>query len=408
MKLDWNRKYTTIAVYSFLVLAAVILFWASVDNFAYIRGKVSAILAPLSPFVYGFVLAYLLSPVLNWSERVVLKDIQNRKLRRTLGIILTYLLVTIFLTLFFWIIIPQIVQSLTGLVSNMPSYVQSLYLWVNTLADRFPEIAYSEELGKRLLEFLDQLYSMLEALLPLVLSSVTKVTSGIIQFVVGIIISLYMLMSKERFFAQCKKLLTAILPDQAVTFVVNITREGNHRFSGFITGKILDSLIIGILAFICMHLMKMPYVLLCSFVIGVTNVIPYFGPFIGAIPCFLIILTVSPIKALWFAVFILILQQIDGNIIGPCILGDSTGLTAFWVIFAILLFGGNMGFVGMLIGVPLFALIYSLIRGLIEYCLWCKGKPLHTVDYASKEHPLMDVKPPKPPKGKKAPPSSDS
>ncbi|MBQ9109118.1 MAG: AI-2E family transporter, partial [Oscillospiraceae bacterium] len=161
------------------------------------------------------------------------------------------------------------------------------------------------------------------------------------------------------------------------------------KFSGFISGKILDSLIIGILCCIGMTLLDMPYVMLVSVVVGITNVIPYFGPFFGAIPSILFILTVDPIKAVWFAIFILALQQFDGNILGPFILGESIGLSSIWVIFAILFFGKHLGLVGMVFGVPLFAIIYALLKGLVQYCLWKKGKPLDTREYSSDRHPLI-------------------
>ncbi|MBP0963228.1 MAG: AI-2E family transporter [Oscillospiraceae bacterium] len=170
---------------------------------------------------------------------------------------------------------------------------------------------------------------------------------------------------------------------------VSTLRDGGNKIGGFISGKVLDSLIIGILCFLGMVIMDIPYVVLVSVVVGVTNIIPYFGPFIGAIPSVMFILTEDPVKAVWFAIFILVLQQFDGNILGPRILGESTGLSSIWVIFAILFFGKHLGFVGMVFGVPLFAIIYALAKGLVQYCLWKRGKPLDTREYVSERHPLI-------------------
>lgn len=223
-----------------------------------------------------------------------------------------------------------------------------------------------------------------------------SVTSRVMSFVVGIIISIYVLMGKERFFAQSKKLLSALIPTPAVDRIVQITHQSHEIFSGFISGKILDSCIVGLLCFIGMVIFRWPYAVLISVMVGVTNVIPYFGPFFGAIPSVLIMLIVDPVKAIWLALFILALQQLDGNVIGPKILGNSTGLSAFWVIFSITVFGSLFGVVGMFIGVPLFAVIYSLVRQFCEWRLSCKGMPTGTADYASPEHTLIEAPPKKP------------
>ena len=229
---------------------------------------------------------------------------------------------------------------------------------------------------------------MMKQLLPWLVSASTSFASGLLSTVVGIIISVYMLLDKERFCAGCKKVWYAILPQQRADWLLDLTAEANRVFGGFISGKILDSLIIGILCFLGMTLFKMPNAMLISVIVGVTNVIPYFGPFIGAIPSFFIILIDAPIKALWFLVFILILQQFDGNILGPKILGDSTGLSAFWVIFAIMLFGGLYGFIGMFLGVPVFSVVYMLIWRFVDARLAARGMPLELVSYSAPDSPI--------------------
>ena len=225
--------------------------------------------------------------------------------------------------------------------------------------------------------------------LPLVFNVTKNLTTGLTNLVLGIIISVYFLVGKERFFAQIKKFLYALLPKDLVGRLIDITHTSNRIFSGFISGKILDSLIIGILCFVGMSIFRMPMAMLVSVIVGVTNIIPYFGPFIGAIPSALIVFLVDPIKALWFVVFVVCLQQFDGNILGPRILGDSIGMPAFWVVFSILLFGGYLGVLGMFIGVPTFAVIYSIFKLWTEGRLSRKNLPVDTKSYASKEHPLL-------------------
>ncbi len=390
MKIDWNRKYTTIAIYAFLVIAAGLFLSAFLDNFSYFRTQLSSVFKLLQPFFIGFVLAYLLNPLLKWLEKSLKSRTDNPRMRRRISMLLTYLLAIGILGLFFSIIIPQVVVSLTHLSRNISRYVDSIDLWVKQITAALPLSSLPEQVRESLNDVIAQLYQMMASVFPWVLDAVTRFTSSIFNFIMGFIISLYMLSNKERFFAQIKKTLYAFFPVKAVDSIIELTRDGNKKFSGFISGKLLDSLIIGILCFFGMTFFKMPYVLLVSVIVGITNVVPYFGPFFGAIPSFLIILTAEPVKALWFILFILVLQQFDGNILGPRILGETTGLSAFWVIFAILFFGNKMGFLGMLIGVPLFAIIYTMFGSIVHHRLDKKGMPTGTADYASDKHELID------------------
>ncbi len=390
LKIDWNRKYTTIAVYAFLVIAAGLFLSAFLNNFGYFKTQLTGTARLLQPFLVGFVLAYLLNPLLKWSERTLKPRVKKPRLLRGLGLLLTYLLTVVFLVLFFWIIIPQVITSITHLSRNLSRYLDSIDLWVKQMIETLPLNSLPEQITESLNDVITQLYRMMASILPWVLSVAGGLTSSIFSFIMGIIISLYMLSNKERFFAQIKKTLYAFFPVAAVDSIIDITRDGNKKFSGFISGKLLDSLIIGIICFVGMSIFKMPYALLVSMIVGITNVVPYFGPFIGAVPSFLIILTADPVKALWFILFVFVLQQFDGNILGPRILGETTGLSAFWVIFAILFFGNRMGFMGMLIGVPLFAVIYTVFGGIVHHRLAKKGMPTATAEYASDKHELID------------------
>ena len=398
LKIEWNRRYTTIAIYAFLVIAASILFCYGVLNFEQIAFHAKNIVKTLSPFTYGFVIAYILNPVLRYLEDkvfpVIFGNRVSEKLQRGLAILLTFAFAVAVITIFFWIVIPQIMASLYNLASSIPDYLLQAEAFVNWAIQVIPTENLPEEFMTTLDENLESLYNtvynIVTALLPHVFDFTRNLTTGVLNVIVGIIISVYMFMSKELFFAQLKKALYAFLPKETVNRAIDLTHEANGIFSGFITGKIIDSLIIGILCFGGLTLIKMPYAMLVSVIVGVTNVIPYFGPFFGAIPSFFIILTASPTKALIFLVFILVLQQFDGNILGPKILGQSTGLSAFWVIFAIMLFGKLFGFVGMFIGVPTFAVIYSVVRSIICSKLQNKKMPTETSAYSSPRHNLLD------------------
>lgn len=210
---------------------------------------------------------------------------------------------------------------------------------------------------------------------------VARVIGVLTDLLIGLIVAAYLLGCKDTLCAQSKKMIYSSMKLSAANLVISKFRYAHHVFGGFINGKLLDSLIIGIICFICCTLMDMPYTMLVSVIVGVTNVIPFFGPFIGAIPSGFLILLNSPIKAVYFAIFILILQQFDGNILGPKILGGSTGLSSFWVLFSILLFGGLFGFVGMVLGVPIFAVVYNLTDDIIRWALTRKRLSVDTNDY---------------------------
>ena len=397
MKLNFNRQHTTIAVYAFLVLAAAILFNSLLDNFPSVRGLVSTVAGLLMPFVYAFGIAYILNPVLKVVERVFLRRLFGTRIgdkpMRALAILLTYLFSAGMIAIFAKIVLPQLVLSISGLIARMTAYLNSTETWLPGLLALLGDFDISATIETALRQYADTIMSsamtMLKQLFPWMLSVSTGIASGLLTIVVGIIISIYMLMDKERFCAGIKKIWYAVLPKKNADWILDLAAEANHVFGGFIGGKILDSLIIGILCFIGMSLLGMPSAMLVSVIVGVTNVIPYFGPFIGAIPSFFIILIDAPIKALWFLVFVLILQQFDGNILGPKILGDSTGLSAFWVIFAIMLFGGLYGFIGMFLGVPVFSVIYMLIQRFIDSRLSAREMPVDIESYCAPDAPLL-------------------
>ena len=398
MKLDFNRKYTTIAVYAFLVIAAGLLFQNIVNDFPPLTRYFNKIGDLLLPFVVGGALAYILNPILNWIEMklfpVIFRDKVSRKARRALSVLLSYLFMLLVIGVFALIVVPQIYESIMSLIERSSTYVKNVEDFLNYLIATYG----SNELVKQVLQkiydsaetIFRQGYQLIGDVVPMIANIAIGLTNSLFDTIMGLIISVYSLLMKETFAAQIKKLLSAFCSRNFVETFLSIAHDSNQIFCGFISGKIVDSFIIGVICFVGTTLMNTPYAMLVSVIVGVTNIIPYFGPFIGAIPSILLILLVNPLQALYFSIFILALQQLDGNVIGPKILGDSTGLSAFWVVFSVTFFGGMFGFVGMLIGVPTFAVIYNLISRFAAYCLHKKGMPTNTEAYASPERPLVD------------------
>lgn len=390
-KIDWNNRYTTIAVYVFLVVAACVLFGAAVQNFQMIWGFFRQVIKYLLPFIYGFVLAYILSPLVRRLEAPLKKRTRLApRTRRSIAMAGSYLLVVIAIGTFGMVVLPVLGESLAQLVGNVQFYTGRLNELIAQLISYIPDETISKEVQTAITQIFSLIYDFIASFLTQVVSIATKTASSVIEVVMGIIISVYMLSDKEKLIAQIKKTLSAFLPARAMEELLRVAHDGNQKFSGFITGKIIDSTIIGILCAIGMLVFRMPFVALVSLIVGITNVIPYFGPFIGAIPGAILVLIGGDItQAVIFGVFILALQQFDGNILGPAILGQSTGLSAMWVVFAILLFGGLYGFVGMLIGVPLLAVIFGVLRSIVYTLLRKKGMSIDTQDYASDQHPIL-------------------
>lgn len=386
----WEPRYTTISVYTFLVIAASMLFGAFVLRLDNVWDFLQSIVKYLIPFVYGFGLAFILSPLLRMSEKLIGSGITSGKLRRNIALLITYLFALLLLVIFFVVVIPTLAESVTALAKNIAYYSTQ----VDTMVSQIIAIIPIDNIPKEVVSSIDQMVnSVTQFVVNTLLHAVTltsRVTAGAIDVVMGVIISIYMLANKERLIAQCKKILHAALPERSVQALINVAHDSNIKFSGFLIGKIIDSIIIGLMCAAGMWIFKMPFITLVSLIIGVTNIVPYFGPFIGAIPGFILVFIGGGFwQAVGFAVFVLVLQQFDGNVLGPAILGQSTGLDAMWVIFAILLFGGLYGFVGMVIGVPLLSVLFGIIGDLINTRLRHKGMSEETESYASEKHPLL-------------------
>lgn len=395
-KANWNIKpYLAVGLISFLVIVGAIAFFFLIyryHGFTQILGQIMVILQPIT---IGLVFAYLMTPIVNFEEHHLLPVIEQKmknqqkakKVVRGVSVAGALLFVLLVIGVLMQMVIPELYKSINGMIGTLPKQVNNFMDWISDYVDNDSELSGYLEIGLRKgTEFFEN-WAQTE-FLPQTKNIVASLTSGVIgavkivfNIVIGIIISVYVLMSKENFIGQSKKLVYAILPGKQANAIIHTVHKSNEIFGGFISGKILDSLIIGILCFICLYLMKMPYTVLVSVIVGVTNVIPFFGPYLGAVPSAILIMLANPIQGLYFILFILVLQQVDGNIIGPKILGDSTGLSSFWVVFAILIGGGIFGIPGMIIGVPVFAVIFYIIRNILNYALERKKLPKDSESY---------------------------
>jgi len=390
---------------AFLTVCGILAFYDTFFLTGTLQKFFTKLMGILAPVLYGCAMAYLLAPVVNFLERKPLKKLvagkwkKGRAWARAISIFLTWAAVGILVYLLMNILIPQLTVSVTNLVNNAEVYYRKIYDWFNHLLDNNPDVE-SWVLRQVNTYYQDIVNYLSEHLLPQAQQMVTLITGGIwgfvkffLNLVVGMIVSIYLLAMKEKSTARCCKLVYGLFKEETAYWIVRGTRRADRIFSGFVRGKLLDSLIIGILCFIGCSLLHMPYTPLISVIVGVTNVIPFFGPFLGAVPSAFLILLVSPLQCLYFVLFIIGLQQLDGNVIGPMILGDSTGLSSFWVVVAILVGGGFWGVVGMFLGVPVFACFYTLVRFLINRRLARRHMPVEAHVYVHRDE---EIHPPEP------------
>lgn len=401
MKIQIDKRNLKIAFLAFAVIAASICFYYLIFHGDSFSAKIHELFTVISPVFYGIIFSYLMTPLVNTIEAKILVPIftangkklntSKRKYMRVVSIFFTIVIVCLLIYTFFSILIPNIFKSIRSISYQFPYYVKNVDNWSAKFLEDNPDIAkmverildtYSEEFTN----YLNQnIVPQMESLLKQVSLSLISFLKLLWNFIIGFIISIYVLYSKETFAGQAKKLIFSIVSTTSANQFIKDIRFTSDTFIGFIGGKIIDSFIIGCICFAGTSILQIPYALLISVIIGVTNIIPFFGPYLGAIPSALLILMVNPIKGVYFVIFILILQQIDGNLIGPKILGESTGLSGFWVIFSITVFGGLMGVPGMIIGVPAFAVFYSLVSRVANRLLEKKGLPIETEKYLNVE-----------------------
>ncbi len=368
-----KQRYFYGMIAGFGAISMSILFFFLLFRLQGIGKVLSELSEILAPFIYGGVMAYLLRPLCNALEAFFQVRFA-KKIKRfanvaavcasiVIGVLVVYALFTM--------VLPQLVDSVVTLWNSLPSKMEQLIGWAGT--------TFGED--ERLVSFFDENYQnyftdidtwVRDNIVPQVSNIVSGVGTSVVRVIkflynilIGLIVAIYVLHGRKRFGRQAVLIVRSALPDRWANLVLEEARFVDRMFGGFIDGKIMDSAIVGVLCYVGCTLLRIPNALLVSVLVGVTNVIPFFGPVIGAVPATLLILIESPIKALWFLIFVLVLQQFDGNILGPKILGNRTGLSGFWVMFSIILFGGLWGIVGMIICVPLFAVIYDTVRRLV-------------------------------------------
>lgn len=421
MKKNRYQPYLSIGITSFLVVSAAIVLHFLLTRHDTVFAFFASVVHILRPIFMGMVLAFLLLPIhrhiIEFADSILPASLsKNKSWRKVLNFLAIFLSLTfaaLIIYLLLAMLLPQLYWSIVSFIQGVPESIKEMQEWLRTFLEDNPSIQatvlyYYNELASGLQQWLasvlpnlesattaldwfrTQVFPSLTGVVIGLSTIVTATTTLITDLLIAVIASVYLLARKDVFAAQSKKIVYSILPTKWGDLLVAEVRNAYRIMSGFINGKLLDSLIIGIIAFFCCNWFDFPYPTLVATIIGVTNVIPFFGPFIGAIPCSILILLVSPIKCLYFVIFILALQQFDGNILGPKILGDSTGLASFWVLFSILLFGGLFGFAGMVLGVPVFAMFYSIMQRLVYRGLRRHGLSIRTEDYIGKTGPLAD------------------
>ena len=395
MRYRWDKKYLYWGVTAVAVIIAGLLLFAAIFRFDMIWGFFGTIFGILTPVLYGFAFAFILNPVVKRLHKLFMKTVFKKtkkvhraeKISRAISIVISILLLFVVITVFSLMLFPQLVTNIMGFYNNFESYYNNFMGWLDGILKQDSKsaefILQALEKSKEMLQnwMSTDLVPQLQNIATNLLSGLWNVFMVLKDVIIGLIIAIYFLFSKEKFCAQCKKAAYAILPRRRADGLIRNTRETSTVFGSFITGQLIDALIVGILCFIGMSILQLPYPPMISVIVAITNVIPFFGPYIGAIPSFILIFLVDPMKGVYFIIFILVLQQVDGNVIGPKILGNTTGLSPFWVIFAILLFGGSFGVIGMLFGVPIFAMIYYIVKRIVEHILKKRRLPEETEQY---------------------------
>lgn len=430
MKINWNKKYTTIAVYALIVIALAVLFVVFVFKFDDFKNTFSWVGSVAAPVIIGVAIAYILNPLMMYFENRLFKKLkdgkpaeQNLVMRtlktkvgdtavvrqlekhsasmekrihrrrvtaRVLSLVLTFLVVLAVLTGVLVAIVPSVAKSIVDLADQMPGYLAQLQEWAEKVFEEYPEV--SQIISSEVSTFADFINKIAADLKPMAGNIIGNVGSGLFKFIgslftglknvlIGFIIAIYLLYSKERMLGQCKKIFVALFKKERCLKLFRGCAKCNDIFKKYIISNLLDAMIIFVFMLIGMFAMGMPYQTLIAVVCGITNLIPFFGPFIGAIPCGVLILLVDPVKVIWFGIFVLVIQQLDGNVIKPFLFGETLGLPAIWVLVSIIIGGGLFGVWGMLLGAPVFAVIYLLFADFVATKLHAKNLPSDTDDY---------------------------
>ena len=406
MRMKPEKNQVTWGITIFILCLCLMMAYYIIFDWKSISEQISHILDAISGVLLGLVLAYILMPLMEGIERNILKplykkrgydvslgknaNVKKRSQMRKISILITMIFFLIMVYTLFRIVLPQIISSVREIANNLPVYIKNIDEYSNLFLANNPELqqvidasldTYYATLSSFLTKNLIPLLPNVNTMVKIASQSFISIIKVIIDLIVGFIVAIYVLNSKERFSTRGKKMAYAIFKEENANELISGFRYVNYTFEGFIGGKMVDSLIIGIICYIGCMLLGISYPVLISVIVGVTNIIPFFGPYIGGGTGALILVLIDPVKALIFGIFVIILQQFDGNILGPTILGNSTGLSSFWVIFAISLFGGIWGVVGWLVGVPVFAVFYAFVSRTTNVLLLKKGLNTDTEEY---------------------------
>lgn len=395
MRTPNQEMVNRVKVYS-MSLCIAIVFYFAVRNIPNMLASIGGVFRTITPFIYGFIIAYLMlkpmQKIEGYMKRWLCRTRDRSSLARGISIACTFFLAVLILFLLSSVFFPQLIYSLTQLTEMLPTYVErfghTLERWEKefTLSHSL-DAALRSVSGQGMEQSFDfsaigqKVLTLLQKILPQLVNFSTSLTNSIINISMGVIISFYFLGGKETFQAQIKKVLYSLLPESAVLETLRIGRLVDDTFRRYISGQLLDALILGIVTFICMLVLKIPLAFIVSVLVMTTNIIPMIGPFLGGVPGFILILMVDPIKALWFVVLVIVLQQIDGNILAPKIVGDSTGLSGFWVLLAIFLGGVIGGLPAIVVAVPVMSVVYTLVKEVVEKRLNKRNLPTETSEY---------------------------
>ncbi len=391
MKKIWHNKIVQVGITAFFVMAACILFTFCVFNYKIFVDALLGLVNILMPLIFGFVLAYIMHPIVNFFDKKVLNKVEKDSVRRNLSITFTIAIIIGVLATLISIIIPQLIESIESLIVNAPIYLKDAENWIldylkdksdlqaSVVANYDNVVEYvTTALNNIILPFADTVFNKLS-------SGLFSVAQFIFNLVIGTVFAVYILANTKNFGAGIRKTLYSLFEVKSVNHFIDEVKHINHVFVQFMIGKVCDSSLVALTTFLFLIIFKFPYPLLIAVIIGLTDLIPYFGPYIGTVPSAILISLVSPVRAITFILFILVLQQIDGNLITPRIQKQATGLPSFWVLFAITLFGGLFGIVGLLIGVPCFTIIYEIFTEFIVNRLKEKELPVDTEYYMKRE-----------------------
>jgi len=402
-RFKWEPHYLHWGITAFLVIVCSLIFYFSIHQWSYMRAFFGMVGRTMAPIVWGFIFAYMLTPFARWLEKMLHKiggrfltkrPVLKKRIFRAVGILLAVTITLLVVAILLLTLLPEVYSSIEGLIDSLPGYFAEIAGLAQRFLDGIPAL---EAVTIDLLEEGENLlYAWVDGtLLPNLDIVILAVTAGLfeviriaVNLVLGMVLSVYIMYNREILAAQLKKLFYSMMPPKRVSVVLNAAHYLDRAFGRFFLGRFVDALIVGGITFIALSLMQMPYTALVSVIVGVTNIIPYFGPFIGGIPSALLILMEDPAQGVIFIIFIVALQLVDGNFIGPRILSTTTGISGLWVMISILVGGGLFGFVGMICGVPVFSVIYAGVRYLSNKRLERKSMPTETTAYGPEPPPI--------------------